>query len=159
MERANIKTTLADVFDYCTEHIGPLFIGKDGKLKLVQTTAYMFGGYAAKDMSAISETSFSEDVLQDPWLGASVSEVMAHEIIHQWWGLGAMFDDDYEGEWSSEGLTVYTTYRLMKEKYGDVCKKELYKFGRKQLRIEIAISTTVIRVLMCCRNMLLVFTE
>ncbi|NLJ86478.1 MAG: M1 family metallopeptidase [Firmicutes bacterium] len=126
MERANIKTTLAEVFDYCTEHIGPLFIGKDGKLKLVQTTAYMFGGYAAKDMSAISETSFSEDVLQDPWLGASASEVMAHEIIHQWWGLGAMFDDDYEGEWSSEGLTVYTTYRLMKEKYGDEYAKKNY---------------------------------
>ena len=51
---------------------------------------------------------------------------MAHEIIHQWWGLGAMFDDDYEGEWSSEGLTVYTTYRLMKEKYGDEYAKKNY---------------------------------
>ena len=37
-----------------------------------------------------------------------------------------MFDDDYEGEWSSEGLTVYTTYRLMKEKYGEEYARKNY---------------------------------
>jgi hypothetical protein len=124
METVNIRQTLADVFDYCVGQYGPLSFRGD-KLKLVQTTAYMFGGFAAKDTSVISETSFSEDGLSDLKRGASGSEVMAHEIIHQWWGLGKMFDDDGV-EWSSEGFTVYTTYRMMKEKHGAAYAKEHY---------------------------------
>ena len=55
--------------------------------------------------------------------GASGDETLAHEIIHQWWGLSNMFeetrDSDSDGLWSAEGLTVYTTYRLMKHLHGE----------------------------------------
>ena len=51
-------------------------------------------------------------------------QVLAHEIIHQWWGLSAMLMD--EMPWTSEGITVYTNYWLMKEKFGDQYVEENY---------------------------------
>ena len=52
---------------------------------------------------------------------------MAHEIVHQWWGLGNMFaSESYTDVWSAEGLTVYTTYRMMKEQYGEAYAKQNY---------------------------------
>ena len=45
---------------------------------------------------------------------------MIHELVHQWWGLGSMFDPaDGDGPWSPEGLTCYTTYRIVKALYGE----------------------------------------
>lgn len=52
---------------------------------------------------------------------------MIHELVHQWWGLGNMFDvSDPNGSWSAEGLTVYTTYRIVKELYGEDYAQEYY---------------------------------
>lgn len=72
-----------------------------------------------------SETMFTAENLSDPLKGAGAAEVFAHEIIHQWWGMGVDFGYD-EGIWSNEGLTVYTTYRLMKEKYGELYAQKNY---------------------------------
>ena len=59
--------------------------------------------------------------------GAGTGEVMIHELVHQWWGLGNMFDvSDPNGSWSAEGLTVYTTYRIVKELYGEDYAQEYY---------------------------------
>ena len=52
---------------------------------------------------------------------------MIHELVHQWWGLGNMFDTAGEDSpWSAEGLTVYTTYRIVKELYGEAYAREHY---------------------------------
>ena len=52
---------------------------------------------------------------------------MIHELVHQWWGLGNMFDAaDPASPWSAEGLTVYTTYRIAKELYGEDYARERY---------------------------------
>ena len=52
---------------------------------------------------------------------------MIHELVHQWWGLGNMFDaSDESSPWSAEGLTVYTTYRIVKELYGEEYAQENY---------------------------------
>ena len=52
---------------------------------------------------------------------------MIHELVHQWWGLGNMFDaSDESSLWSAEGLTVYTTYRIVKERYGPSYAQEHY---------------------------------
>ena len=54
-------------------------------------------------------------------------QVMIHELVHQWWGLGNMFDaSDESSLWSAEGLTVYTTYRIVKERYGPSYAQEHY---------------------------------
>ena len=50
--------------------------------------------------------------LGDASKGAAPGETFIHELVHQWWGLGNMFDtSDSASPWSAEGLTVYTTYR------------------------------------------------
>lgn len=129
MERVDIAETLKDVMRYCVNNIGSLSFADGDYLKLVQMSAFMFGGYAGGGMSVMGESSFVEDILSDPLRGASGQEVMAHEIIHQWWGLGRMFneyDEDVDPAWSAEGFTVYSTYRMMKEKYGDAYAQKNY---------------------------------
>ena len=59
--------------------------------------------------------------------GSGAGEVMIHELVHQWWGLGNMFDtSEPASPWSAEGLTVYTTYRIVKELYGEDYAQENY---------------------------------
>jgi hypothetical protein len=119
LEKNDVEEVLADVFNYCTAHFGPLHYLDGGMLKLIQTSAFNFGGGAINGQSNMGETTFSIYSLTDPWKGAAGKEILAHEIIHQWWGLNRMIwgDEDFP-EWTAEGLTVYSTYRLYKEKYG-----------------------------------------
>ncbi len=130
MDRIHADQTLKDVFEYCSRHYGPNpHLKGQIPFKLVELTAFEMGGFAGNGISVMGETSFSEDGLKDPMKGASGSEVMAHEIIHQWWGLGRGFTYDAEEAeegWSAEGITVYSTYRLMKEKYGAEYAKKYY---------------------------------
>lgn len=125
MEEYNVKQVLTDVFDYCTTHYGALSFYEDGKLKLIETGNG--GGYAGNGASVMGEDSFSEEGFRDPMKGTGGREVLAHEIVHQWWGLGNMFDSsDLSDPWSSEGLTVYTTYRMMKERHGAAYAQQNY---------------------------------
>ncbi|ASA25689.1 hypothetical protein [Paenibacillus donghaensis] len=126
MESSNIRELLEEVIDYCTHKFGPHAAAGSGTLKLVQTTAFKLGGIAAGDMSSMDETAFSEEGMNDPWKGAKGNEVLAHEIIHQWWGLSTMFQPDLENHWTQEGLTVYVTYRFAKEKYGEEYARKNY---------------------------------
>ncbi|MCF6461222.1 hypothetical protein [Clostridium sp. Cult3] len=123
MVKYGIEDTLKEVMDFCTEKYGLLRSSEDDHITLLQLSATMFGGYAGGGMSVFGETTFAEDTLNDPLRGASGQEVMAHEIVHQWWGLSVGFEGEYDPdgdpEWTSEGFTVYTTYRMMKEKYGE----------------------------------------
>jgi hypothetical protein len=117
MDRLGAMDMIRHVLNYCADHYGPLRFTPDYPLKLVQETAYAMGGGAFSNFSVMGETTFSEETLNDAARGANGAEVLAHEIIHQWWGLTWMMWD--EDEWSSEGLTCYTTYRLMKELHGE----------------------------------------
>jgi len=120
LEANYIDQVLAEVFNFCTARFGPLHYIGDGELRLVQSSAFMMGGFAGDGQSVMGETAFSIYSLTDPWKGASGMEILAHEIIHQWWGLNRMFwPENEDPEWSAEGLTVYTTYRLFKEKHGE----------------------------------------
>jgi len=121
LEENSIDEVLTDVFNFCIEHFGPLHFLQDNYLRLVMTSAYNFGGGAVSGLSDMSETTFSIYSLTDPWKGATGKEILAHEIIHQWWGLNRVVWDDYDDfpAWTAEGLTVYSTYRLYKEKYGE----------------------------------------
>jgi len=120
LEENGFDKAIADVFNYCTGHFGPLHFLKDNYLRLIMTSAYNFGGGALPGISDMSETTFSIYSLADPRKGATGMEILAHEIIHQWWGLNRVIWDDLENPaWTAEGLTVYSTYRLYKEKYGE----------------------------------------
>ena len=119
MAEYDMDSIIRNVFEYCTEHFGRLSFMTDDKMKLIEIGSFG-GGYAGNGASVMGEGSFSTRKLSDHLSGAGGDEVLAHEIIHQWWGLGNMFDAAGEDSlWSAEGLTVYTTYRLMKELYGE----------------------------------------
>ena len=126
MESAGAVDAVRAVVDYCTEHYGPLSFGMGDTLKLIQSRV-TGGGYAADGASLLDEADFTTANLEDGSKGAGSGEVMIHELVHQWWGLANMFDSTNETDpWSAEGLTVYTTYRIVKELYGEDYAKQYY---------------------------------
>ena len=126
MEAAGAADAVKAVVDYCTEHYGTLSFGTGETLKLIQSRV-AGGGYAVGGASLLDEADFTIANLEDTSKGAVPGETFIHELVHQWWGLGNMFDTvDSTTPWSAEGLTVYTTYRIVKELYGEDYAREHY---------------------------------
>ena len=126
MEAAKAVDAVKEVVDYCTEHYGSLSFGAGETLKLIQSRV-AGGGYAVGGASLLDEADFTIANLEDTSKGAVPGETFIHELVHQWWGLGNMFDTvDSTSPWSAEGLTVYTTYRIVKELYGEDYAQEHY---------------------------------
>ena len=126
MEAAKAVDAVKEVVDYCTEHYGSLSFGAGETLKLIQSRV-AGGGYAVGGASLLDEADFTIANLGDTNKGAVPGETFIHELVHQWWGLGNMFDTvDSTSPWSAEGLTVYTTYRIVKELYGEAYAQEHY---------------------------------
>lgn len=125
MKEAKAADVVRTVVDYCTEHYGfPQFFSL-GSLKLIQSRV-AGGGYAVPGASLVDEQDFTVENLSNTSKGAASGEVILHEMAHQWWGLGVMFDPAENDLWSSEGLTVYTTYRIVKELYGEEYAQKYY---------------------------------
>lgn len=125
VEEYDMRQSICDVFDYCTEHYGKTRYAAKGTFTLFQLSSMYGGGYAVSNMSTLYEDAFSPNTLSDPNKGTNATEVFLHEMIHQWWGGVGMWCED-DGLWSAEGLTVYTTYRIVKEKYGELYAKQYY---------------------------------
>ena len=126
MEAVGAVDAVKAVVDYCTEHYGKLSYGTGETLKLIQSRV-AGGGYAVGGASLLDEADFTIANLEDTSKGAVPGETFIHELVHQWWGLGNMFDTvDSTTPWSAEGLTVYTTYRIVKELYGEDYAREHY---------------------------------
>ena len=126
MEEAGAVDAVKAVVDYCTEHYGTLSFGTGETLKLIQSRV-AGGGYVVGGASLLDEADFTIANLGDTNKGAVPGETFIHELVHQWWGLGNMFDTvDSTSPWSAEGLTVYTTYRIVKELYGEDYAQEHY---------------------------------
>lgn len=119
MEQVNAADAVRDVVEYCTAHYGKLSFSNGETLKLIQSRI-AGGGYAADGASLLDEADFTIASLRDTSKGSVPGETFIHELVHQWWGLGNMFDiPEPDSPWSAEGLTVYTTYRIVKELYGE----------------------------------------
>ncbi len=126
LEEMNAISIIEAAVAYCTEHYGPRSFAKGKPFKIIQGTEFMFGGYAVSNISSTLEESFTVKNFQDTAKGSTGAEVLAHEIIHQWWGLGVMLEDSENPYWTSEGITTYSTYRLMEELYGEEYAKQYY---------------------------------
>lgn len=114
--------------DYFTNIFGPLPYRE--KLSILELPAYLSGGFAGGNMSAMDETCFnSEDYLPadplSPHSGGGI-DVLVHEIAHQWWGLSTMPIADGSSNWSSEGITSYSSYCFMKQYFGEEYVQEHY---------------------------------
>lgn len=125
VEENDIQQTIIEILTYCSEHYGELSHAENNHLLLRQESSMFGGGYALHGVSTWFETVLAPDTLSDTDKGASATEVFIHEMIHQWWG-GLGLDCTQEDLWSSEGLTVYSTYRLVKEKYGELYAQQYY---------------------------------
>lgn len=121
----DIPKAIADVFNYCTSHQSEIKFSDNGRMMMLQRNG-CGGGNAGPGWVEWSEDIFTSVNLCDPLKGANAAEVFAHEIIHEWWGGFGVECNGGDERWSSEGLTVYTTYRLMKEKYGELYSKQNY---------------------------------
>lgn len=126
VEEYDVRQAICDVFNYCTKHYGKPHYVSGGSFTLFQMSSITAGGYAYPGMSTWLEEVISPSTLSDPNRGTNATEVFLHEMIHQWWGGVGMWCDDSDGVWSAEGLTVYSTYRLVKEKYGELYAKQYY---------------------------------
>lgn len=118
MEQFKAADAMRAVLEYCTEHYGTLPMAADGTLKLVQSRIST-GGHAEAGASLMNEPDFAANNLSDSNKGAVPGEVILHETAHQWWGVGKMVDQGTDNLWSAEGLTVYTTYRMVKALWGE----------------------------------------
>ena len=126
MEEAGAADAIRAVAEYCAAHYGAPSFVPDETLKLIESRV-SGGGYATAGASLADEQDFTAANLSDAAKGGMAGEVMIHELVHQWWGLGCMFDvADPSGAWSAEGLTVYTCYRIVKELYGEAYAQEHY---------------------------------
>ena len=126
MEEIGAADMVADVIEYCTELFGPLPYDESVPFKLIECTALVSGGYAKNNISVMDESVFSAENLADPDKGASAREVLAHEIIHQWWGITAMCYDMEDTWWTNEGITTFNTYLYVRERYGEAYANEHY---------------------------------
>lgn len=126
MKNVSAEKVMNSTINYCTAHYGKLHnVSKNSPLKVIQGTVFYFGGRGFQNFSIMDETYFSDKNLSDKSKGSSSAEVLAHEIIHQWWGVKCVE--------LGEGLTVYTTYRVMKEKYGEEYAQKNYVDKWKEL--------------------------
>jgi hypothetical protein len=112
--------------DYFTDAYGPLVYDKN--LIMLELPAYVSGGFAGGNMSAMDETSYDEEgylpaEAATPDQGGGL-DVLVHEIAHQWWGLATMPMQDGASNWSAEGITCYSTYCFMKQYFGEEYARE-----------------------------------
>ena len=132
--------------EYCATRYGPLSFGAGETLKLIQSRV-AGGGYAAGGASLLDEADFTAANLSNAEKGGGAGEVMIHELVHQWWGLGNMFDTaDPNSPWSAEGLTCYTTYRIAKQLYGeDYAQTHYVEHGNRRWTTTTSTSTSATR--------------
>ncbi len=132
MEQLEAADSMRMVLEYCTEHYGVLPMAAEGTLKLVQSRISI-GGHAQAGASNMDERDFAANNLSDSNKGAVPGEVILHETAHQWWGVGKMVDRGVDNLWSSEGLTVYTTYRMVKELWGEAKALEYVENWKREV--------------------------
>lgn len=125
VEQYEVREAVKEVMAYCTEHYGELNFVDGGKLVMQQISAMSMGGNARPGSLEWFENVLSPVTLSDPARGSSATEVFIHEMVHQWWG-GYGLNCDADDLWSDEGLAVYSTYRIVKEKYGELYAQKYY---------------------------------
>ena len=122
----HMDEAVSDVMQFCDSRYGKLKASDEAEsIRIQQISNDYSGGGAGFGWVYMDEAFMSPKALRNENAGANLNETFMHEIIHLFWGdMGCWLEDD--GLWSAEGLTVYTTYRIVKEKYGELYAKKYY---------------------------------
>lgn len=118
IKKMKASQTIEDSVNYFTNLLGELDYNEDNPLKIVEASALMMGGKAIGNISTIGEKIFDPETFASNPDGTTGTEVLAHEICHQWWGIAVRFPQATNA-WTDEGLTVFTTYMFLQHQYGD----------------------------------------
>lgn len=113
--------TINYAVNYCRSHYGKLYsVNEYNPLVVSESSACLYGGFALSNYSTIGETCFTDEREKDASNLNDASEVLSHELAHQWFGAINVKDE------SAEGFAVYTTYRIMKQSEGEDAAKKHY---------------------------------
>lgn len=123
---------VADVVEFFTEKFGPLDFSGRPFIIAELDASFVSGGWGLGNMSVFGEAMFAGTGYKSSQEAANIEGgsgigVAVHEIAHQWWGWSpdsVYVMEDAQSPWSSEGLTVYSTYLYMKERYGEEYAKQ-----------------------------------
>ncbi len=117
-----IATLALDILANYIEHYGPY---PRSSLTIVENSTSHGHAFAADGIVWLSSRFFTHrDVLFPGALNRVIEYVLAHEIAHQWVGLGTGIDLDAEA-WLSEGLAQYLSVRYFEDRYGS-CEPNVF---------------------------------
>lgn len=112
-----IATLALDILANYIEHYGPY---PRSSLTIVENPTSHGHAFAADGIVWLSSRFFTHrDILFPGALNRVIEYVLAHEIAHQWVGLGTGIDLDAEA-WLSEGLAQYLSVRYFEDRYGSL---------------------------------------
>jgi hypothetical protein len=96
--------------DYCGSHFGKY---PYDKLVIADSRVGLGAGAAESPMFITMPPDvpfLPQNIRFDEW-------VIIHELVHEWW-YGIVASNEAEEAWLDEGLTTYTTRKIMEEEYG-----------------------------------------
>ncbi|MCD6494490.1 hypothetical protein J7K60_00400, partial [Candidatus Bipolaricaulota bacterium] len=116
-ETARLFATYAiDILKDYVKRYGPY---PRARLTIVENPNQQGLSMAADGIVWLSDLFFSHRNVTLPGILNRLSEfVLAHEIAHQWWGIGVGVDLNAEN-WLSEGMAQYLSITYFEEKYGE----------------------------------------
>jgi len=102
--------------EYYTDKLGP-YPFEEYPLKIVETSIYKPGGHSTFNVVTLAEYILNREETGSPVSYTLLHDVniIAHEIAHQWWGSGVIFDKE---DWLSEGLVEYMAFKYVEELFG-----------------------------------------
>lgn len=105
----------AEALEYYGERFGPY--GYQRLVIVENPTPGMFGLAADGMIELGAGFERTKDLFVPGLLDRLLEYVLAHEVAHQWWGIGVGTDFNAEN-WLSEGFAEYLSYTYFEEKYG-----------------------------------------
>jgi hypothetical protein len=131
---------VADIVDFFSDKFGRL--NRGSPFIVAELDAAVGGGWAFPNISVMSEGSFAGGAFKavpgsENREGGVGIGTLVHEIAHQWWGIGVYAAEDGKSPWSSEGLTVYSTYLYMKDRFGEEYAKTHFTDVWKQKSLKM----------------------
>jgi hypothetical protein len=124
-----LATYAAEILGYYNERYGPY--GRR-RLAIVESSARGFFGMGADGLIILGDSWFREKDLAVPGMLDRFTEyVLAHELAHMWFGIGAGVDFNAEN-FLSEGFAQYLSITYYEDKYGGF-GPNVFVFKRKGL--------------------------